>query len=202
MGALDNITDRIKKDATKKASIRIKEAKKEADELLNKAKSELEKEKKALELETEKTIKIQRNRAISEARLEARKMKLKAKEEVITQAFSVANERLSNLGPAETGQYLKEAIKNAIKHLGSDVEVLCNPKDSQLVHQIASEIGSGITVSHEGVKYLGGAVIRAKNGTAQIDATFEGVLERMRGDIRREVAQILFREKQVEVKEE
>ena len=89
MGAIENITERIKKDASSKANNIISEAKAEADFILNQAKSELEKEKAALESETDKAIKIQRNRAISEAKLEARKMKLAAKEEVITRAFEL-----------------------------------------------------------------------------------------------------------------
>jgi V/A-type H+-transporting ATPase subunit E len=98
MGALENITERIKKDASSKANKTIANAKKEADEILKRANEELEKEKKALEIETEKIIKIQKNRAVSEAKLEARKMNLAAKEEVITKAFELANERLKNLG--------------------------------------------------------------------------------------------------------
>jgi V/A-type H+-transporting ATPase subunit E len=196
MGGLDNITGRIKSDATKKAKQRINEAKKEANTLLTKAQKELDKEKKAIEQETEKLIKIQRSRATSEAKLESRKMKLNAKEAVITQAFENANERLKRLGPKQNEKYLRGAIKNAVGLLGKEVEVLCNREVSSLVTRIASEINPRITVSSEGVQYLGGAVIRAKNGTAQIDATFEGVLERIRNDLRREVAGILFTSKQ------
>ncbi len=192
MGALENITERIKKDTSSKANSQINEAKKEAEEILARAKEELEKEKAQMELETEKVIKIQKNRAISEAKLEARKMKLAAKDEVITQAFDLARERLGTLDPSKTEGHLRREIKNAVALLGNDVEVLCNSKDSQIVTKIAKEINSGITVSSEGIDYLGGAVIRAKNRTSQIDATFTGVMERIKGDLRRDVAQILF----------
>ncbi len=192
MGALENITERIKKDTSSKANSQINEAKKEAEEILARAKEELEKEKAQMELETEKIIKIQKNRAISEAKLEARKMKLAAKEEVITQAFELARERLGTLDPSKTEGHLRREIKNAVSLLGNDVEVLCNSKDSKIVAKIAKEINSGITVSSEGIDYLGGAVIRAKNRTSQIDATFTGVMERIKGDLRRDVAQILF----------
>ena len=137
MEALDNITQRIKKDAQEKAKKRVEKAKNEAKEHLAKAQKELEKEKKVLEQETEKTIKIQRSRALSEAKLEARKMKLNAKETVITHAFELANQRLKNLSEAETERYFREAISNSVKLLGSDVEVLCNAKDTQLVMRIA-----------------------------------------------------------------
>jgi len=195
MGALDNITGRIKSDATKKAKQRINEAKKEADVLLTKAQKELDKEKKNIEQETDKLIKIQRSRAISEAKLESRKMMLNAKEAVISQAFESANERLKRLDMGQNEKYLRGAIKNAVVLLGNEVEVLCNRDVTSLVTRIASEIDPRITVSSEGVQYLGGAVIRAKNGSAQIDATFEGVLERIRNDLRREVAGILFTSK-------
>lgn len=192
MGALENITERIKKDTSSKANSQINEAKKEAEDILARAKEELEKEKAQMELETEKVIKIQKNRAISEAKLEARKMKLAAKEEVITQAFELARERLGTLDPSKTEGHLRREIKNAVSLLGNDVEVLCNSKDSKIVTKIAKEINSGITVTSEGIDYLGGAVIRTKNRTSQIDATFTGVMERIKGDLRRDVAQILF----------
>lgn len=194
MGAIENITERIKKDASSKANVEISQAKAEADDILNQAKAELDKEKKALEMETEKVVKIQRNRAISEAKLEARKMNLAAKEEVITQAFELANERFTTLESQKTEGYLNRAIKEGVSLLGTDVIVLCNSKDSQMVSKIASGINSQISVSSEGIDILGGAIIRTKDEKAQIDATFEGVLERMKGDLRREVAQILFGE--------
>ena len=202
MGAIENITGRIKRDAAKKAKQRIDEAKKEAKELLAKAQKELDREKKAILQDTEKAIKIQRSRAISEAKLGARKMRLNAKEAVITQAFENANESLKNLGLEQKEKYLRGAIKNAVGLLGNDVEVLCNREVSSLVSKIASDIDTGITVSSEGIQYLGGAVIRAKNGTAQIDATFKGMLERIKNDLRREVAGILFTTKPAQVKEE
>jgi V/A-type H+-transporting ATPase subunit E len=194
MGAIENITERIKKDTSSKANLQISQAKAEADDILNQAKAELEKEKKALELETEKAIKIQRNRAISEAKLEARKMKLTAKEEVIKKAFELANERFKILEGHKIEGYLGRAIKEAISHLGPDVIVLCNSKDSQMVSRVVSGINPRISVSSEGIDILGGAIIRTKDEKAQIDATFEGVMERMKGDLRREVAQILFGE--------
>jgi V/A-type H+-transporting ATPase subunit E len=199
MGALENITERIKKDASSKANSQINEAKKEADEILARAKEDLEKEKAQMELETEKVIKIQKNRAISEAKLEARKMNLAAKEEVITRAFELARERFKTLASSKAEGYLRMAIKNAVSLLGNDVEVLCNSKDTIIVAKIAGEINPGITVSSEGIEYLGGAVIRTKNRKSQIDATFEGVMERIKGDLRRDVAQILFRGTQKEV---
>jgi V/A-type H+-transporting ATPase subunit E len=194
MGAIENITERIKKDTSSKANQQINQAKAEADEILNQLKAELDKEKKALEMETEKVIKIQRNRAISEAKLEARKLKLAAKEEVITQAFELANERFKTLEANKIEGYLGRAIKEAVSLLGTEVTVLCNSKDSQMVSKIASGINSQISVSSEGIDILGGAIIRTKDEKAQIDATFEGVMERMKGDLRREVAQILFGE--------
>jgi V/A-type H+-transporting ATPase subunit E len=199
MGAIENITERIKKDASSKANNIISEAKAEADFILNQAKTELDKEKSMMETETEKAIKIQRNRAISEAKLEARKIKLATKEEVITNAFELATERLKNLPPAETERYLSQAIAEATSELGNDVTVLCNEKDAQMVSKVASKISSSIGVSSIGVDYLGGCVIRAKSGIAQIDATFEGVLERRRSDLRRDVAHILFGDKEKKV---
>ncbi len=195
MGALENITERIKKDASNVVQKRIKEAEKEAEVLLDRAKKDLAREKAALELETGKAMKIQGSRAISEAKLEARKALLSAKEEVISSAFEMANERLANLGSKETESYLTNAIKNAVGILGSDVEVLCNSKDSKLVSKIVSSIDNKISVSSEGIEYIGGAVIRAKDGSSQIDATLEGVLARIKNELRKEVAEILFKGK-------
>lgn len=192
MGALENITERIKKDAMAKEEQYIKEAEKEVARLRNKVKADIKKEKAAIELETEKTIKITHSRAISEARLEARKVLLNTKEELITKAFKNAHERLKNIGTTENDNYLRNAIKNAVNILGTEVEVLCNSKDSSLVMRIVSAIDPRIRISSEGIDYIGGAVIRAKDGSSQIDATFEGVLSRIKNELRKEVAEILF----------
>jgi V/A-type H+-transporting ATPase subunit E len=192
MGALENITQRIKKDATQKAQKKINEAKRQAEEILKQSQKELERQKKALELETDKTIKIQRSRAISEGKLESRKMMLNAKEEIITNAFEQANQRLAELDSAQKERYLSKAIKGAVAELGSDVTALCNQKDAALVMKVAKKVDSKIKVSSEGIDYIGGVVIRANDGSVQIDATFEGLLNRMRNDLRREIAGILF----------
>jgi V/A-type H+-transporting ATPase subunit E len=193
MGAVDNITGRIKKDATKKAREHIDKSKKEADVIAKKSAKELEKEKKTLEMETDKAIKLQKSRAISEAKLEARKIKLAAKEEVITRAFTMANERLAGLTTQENERYLRNAIQNAVPLLGRNLELSCNPKDAALVSKVAGEIAPGSTVVSDNITFMGGAVIRAKDGSAQIDATFEGLLARMKNALRKEVAETLFK---------
>jgi V/A-type H+-transporting ATPase subunit E len=201
MGALENITQRIKKDASQKAQKKINEAKKEAKEILERAQKELDREKKTLELETDKIIKIQRSRAISEGKLEGRKMMLNAKEEIITNAFTLANQRLAELDQAQKEGYLGSAIKSAVSELGSDVTAFCNQKDKALVTKVAKQVDSKIKVSSEGIEYIGGVVVRANDGSAQIDATFEGLLNRMRNDLRREIAEILFTQKQADKKD-
>ncbi len=193
MGALENITGRIKKDATQKARQHIDKAKKEANVIAQKSARDLEKEKKTLEMDAEKAIKLQKSRAKSEAKLEARKMKLAAKEEVITRAFTMANERLAGLSPAENERYLRNAFQNATTLLGRDLKLSCNPKDAALITKLASEIAPGSTVVSDNITIMGGAVIRAKDGSAQIDATFEGLLARMKNTLRKEVAETLFK---------
>ncbi len=202
MGALENITERIKKDAKKKATETINQAKSDANDILLSARKTLDREKKNVEMETEKTIKIQRNRAISEGKLEARKMMLNAKEEVISRAFELTTDKLRNLDTSQKEQYLGAAMRGAVKELGGDVFALCNARDQATVSKIASVVDSRIKVSSEGVDYLGGVVIKAKDGSAQINATFEGVLERKRNDLRKEVAEILFGSTQKENTEE
>lgn len=202
MGALENITHRIKKDASQKAQKKIDQAKRQAKEILEQAQKELTREKKTLELETERIIKIQRSRAISEGKLEGRKMMLNAKEEVITSAFTIANQRLAELDQAQKESYLSSAIKGAVSELGSDVTALCNPKDAALVTKVAKQVDSKIKVSSEGIEFIGGVVVRANDGSAQIDATFEGLLNRKRNDLRREIAEILFTQNQANKKEQ
>lgn len=202
MGALENITHRIKKDASQKAQKKIDQAKRQAKEILEQAQKELTREKKTLELETDRIIKIQRSRAISEGKLEGRKMMLNAKEEVITSAFTIANQRLAELDQAQKESYLSSAIKGAVSELGSDVTALCNPKDAALVTKVAKQVDSKIKVSSEGIEFIGGVVVRANDGSAQIDATFEGLLNRKRNDLRREIAEILFTQNQANKKEQ
>ncbi|UCF08253.1 MAG: V-type ATP synthase subunit E, partial [Thermoplasmata archaeon] len=84
------------------------------------------------------------------------------------------------------------AIKNAAELLGRELEVLCNPQDAAIAQRVSSEITPGSTVNSTNINYLGGAMIRAKDGSSQIDATFEGLLDRMRNTLRKEVAEMLF----------
>lgn len=190
--AVEHIIDRIKRDATEKAEKHINEAQKESGEIKKTIEMELEKERKAILLDNEKAIKMLRGRALSEAKLESRKLKLNTKEDVIKKTFEGAVNRLLVLGPTETEQYLKRAITNASNLLPGNLLVQCRETDRQMVSGIAGGTEGRVQVSPESIECIGGIIIHSSDKTARIDATFDGVLERLRIDLRKEVAGILF----------
>ncbi len=199
--AVEHIIDRIKRDATERAKEHIRKGQKEAGKIETSIEVELEKERKAISLENEKAMKMLRGRALSEAKLEARKLKLNIKEDAIKRTFQEANKKLQALGPSETEQYLRRAITNASKILHGNMMVQCREKDRQLMSSIVAGTGGRAQISPESIDCLGGVIIHSADKTARIDATFDGLLERLRNDLRKEVAEILFKD-QVELQTE
>jgi V/A-type H+-transporting ATPase subunit E len=192
MAAVENIIKRIQTDASDRASHYINEAHKEAAEIKKSIEAELEKEKNAIQLENEKTMKMLRGRALSEAKLETRKLKLNAKEEVIIKTFEEAVTKFQALHHNEVEQYLRRAITKVSDLLPGNLIVQCRDKDKEIISRIAGQTGGRVAVSPESIDCLGGVVIHSADKTTRIDATFDGLLKRLKNDLRKEVAEILF----------
>ena len=200
---IEKIEEIIINEAKAKAEEIITKAKEKAQKILDEAKREAEKEVNEIINRRKVDAEARARRIISEARLEARLKLLNAKEEVISNAFDAALERLKEF--CQTPEY-KEVLENLIKDAaitigGGNLEVLLSentniePDLSKIAKEVEKQTGTAtsIVISKDKVKSIGGAIVRSLDQSFTLDNTFEARLERVREQLRVSVANVLFK---------
>ena len=129
----DKIVSNIMSDAQAKADVNISEAQVKVDAILADGEKRAEATKVKISEDAAKQADMRYQQIISEAKMNARRAELGAKEEVIEEAFSKATEELTNMANTNDPEYvdaLVEMIKEAAAEIGGgDLIVLLKEDD-------------------------------------------------------------------------
>lgn len=184
--AIEKIITKIKEDGEEEARKILSEARKEAKDIFEKKQIEIEKDKEKKLTVGKKEIKTKTNIIISGAKRNSRKKILETKEEIINNCFSIAQNELKELEGEKYKEIIIKLIKEGEKVLGNGFIVLpSREEDIELLSSLSVIIG-------EKREAIGGITLVSKDGKISIDNTFDGILERLRDDIRIGAAKILF----------
>ncbi|UCF49567.1 MAG: V-type ATP synthase subunit E [Thermoplasmatales archaeon] len=166
---------KIKKDAEDQAKIIISNAKKEAEEDV----------KKILydgKIKSENIKKIH----ISKANQDIKREIMNAREQIIDLCFSKAHHELSILKGKNYEKIVENLIKDGMKKLGGKCSIITSRAADKT---IAGKLGLSVIGR---IEKTGGVIIKSADGKVTLDYTFDGILEREKGKIRRKVGKILF----------
>ena len=129
----DKIVSNIMSDAQVKVDANISEAQAKVDAILADGEKRAEATKVKISDDAAKQADMRYQQIISEAKMNARRAELGAKEEVIEEAFSKATEDLTNMANTNDSEYvdaLVEMIKEAAVEIGGgDLIVLLKQED-------------------------------------------------------------------------
>jgi len=200
----DKIVSSIMSEAQEKADVIIQDANVEVSAINAKAEKTAEVEKTKILESGKKQSDMKYQQIISEAKMNARRAELSAKEEVIEAAFTKASEELkakASSGDEEYKDSLSKMIKEAADEIGGDNLILqLNEADTKIFKDDLSSQGTD-SFEIEGIKFtlgepidaIGGAVLKTANGDIEVNNTIEARLERFKSILRSEVAGILFK---------
>jgi len=198
------IVESIMSVAQEKADVIIQDANAEVSAIQANAEKTAEAEKTKILENGKKQSDMRYQQIISEAKMNARRAELGAKEEVIDAAFNQAIGELkvkASSGDEEYKDSLSKMIKEATDEIGSDNLILqLNEADTQKFKDDLSSQGTD-SFEIEGIKFtlgepidaIGGAVLKTANGDIEVNNTIEARLERFKSILRSEVAGILFK---------
>ena len=200
----DKIVSSIMSEAQEKADVIIQDANAEVSAIQAKAEKTAEVEKTKILENGKKQSDMRYQQIISEAKMNARRAELGAKEEVIEAAFNQAIGELkvkASSGDDEYKDSLSKMIKEAADEIGgNDLIIQLNEADTNSLKQDLSASGSdsfqlnGINFTvGEPIDAMGGAVLKTINGDIEVNNTIEARLERFKSILRSEVAEILFK---------
>ena len=139
----DKIVSNIMSDAQAKADVNKSEAQVKVDAILADGEKRAEATKVKISEDAAKQAEMRYQQIISEAKMNARRAELGAKEEVIEEAFSKATEDLTNMANTNDEQYvasLIEMITEAATEIGGgDLIVLLKEDD---IDKVKSQLNS------------------------------------------------------------
>ena len=198
----DKIVSSIMSEAQEKADVIIQDANAEASAITAKAEKTAEAEKLKILENGKKQSDMRYQQIISEAKMNARRAELGAKEEVIEEAFTKATDELKSIASSGSGEYddsLSKMIKEAVDELGSnDLILQLNEADT---NKFKSQLDSSSTFQIDDITFelgepidtIGGAIVKTKSGDIEVNNTIESRLERFKSVLRSEVANVLFK---------
>ena len=198
------IVESIMSVAQEKADGIIQDANAEVSQINANAEKTAEAEKTKILENGKKQSDMRYQQIISEAKMNARRAELGAKEEVIEAAFNQAIGELkikASSGDEEYKDSLSKMIIEATQEIGgNDLILQLNEADTQKFKDDLSSQGSD-SFEIEGIKFtlgepidaIGGAILKTANGDIEVNNTIEARLERFKSILRSEVAEILFK---------
>ena len=201
----DKIVSSIMSEAQEKADVIIQDANAEVSQIQAKAEKTAEAEKLKIIDNGKKQSDMRYQQIISEAKMNARRAKLGAKEEVIDAAFNQATGELKAIAADGNDDYkdsLSKMIKEAADEIGRDDLIIhLNEADTNNFKQDLSSTGSSDSFELEGIKFtlgepinaIGGAILKSSDGDIEVNNTIEARLERFKSILRSEVAEVLFK---------
>ena len=201
----DKIVSSIMSEAQEKADVIIQDANANVSEITAKAEKTAEAEKIKILENGKKQSDMRYQQIISEAKMNARRAKLGAKEEVIEAAFNQATGELKAKaadGDEEYKDSLAKMIQEAANEIGTnDLIIHLNEADTNNFKQDLSSTGSTDSFELEGIKFtlgepidaIGGAILKSSDGDIEVNNTIEARLERFKSILRSEVAEVLFK---------
>lgn len=186
--------------AQRQANALIEEAKEEGEAARRQAEEKAQAIREEILREAQEEAASIKQRIVSTAQLEAQRMLLAKREELISRVFAEARKRLasvrrSNAYPDVLRQLILEA---AIGLGGGELIVWANEEDMALLSddflaQVAQELGPGTTLKRgeSPVDIDGGVIVGRADGRMRYDNSFAARLERWKDELRSEVYRIL-----------
>ncbi len=96
---------------------------------------------------------------------------------------------------AQHEQALARLITDGLGVIGKGATVTCNAKDRKAVSSIIGELNrkehADLKLDEKSIETAGGVILSSKDGTIRFVNTFEARLERLKPQLRREVARVL-----------
>ena len=194
MDGIEKITGRIAEDAGREVDGILTEARRQADEITARYEAQAKRESEEILARGRRNAEERVERLASVAQLDARKLELAAKQEMLAKAYDLALEKLLQLPEKE---YVALLADLAVKASSTKKEQLIfSQKDrtrygKAVVTQANEKLGDGrLTLSEQTRPIKGGLIL--SDGDVEVNCTFETLVRLQRGEMDREVAKVLF----------
>ncbi len=183
--ALDEVIDSVMESAKQKAQALLQEADKERAAILKQADDKIAAKRLAQQKELETALKRLKQQEISSAELEAKRIVLNAKKDVMDRSFQVALSSLLDMDEGNRGRMYRKILEGG-KAVIQSPKVYCPRGESKLI--------SGVTGlgKVEETDMETGLVLEDATGNVRLDYRFRVLLENVWDKELKNVSNILF----------
>ena len=193
MNGIEKITQRIASDAQAEVDRILGDARDEAGRIAANYRAQADAEAAELAAKNEKAAAEREERLVSAAQMEARKVQLAAKQEMVEKAYIQALDKLCALPEEQYVALLADLLVKASSN-GKE-EAVFSPEDRERVGEAAvakaNELsGKQLRLSDETQPIRGGFILKDKN--VEVNCTFETLVRLQKAETAGAVAQKLF----------
>ncbi len=198
MNGIDKITERIAADSGSEIQALLERADTQAKEIVAGYQAAADQDYQDAVKQGKRSAAERIERMDSVSQLEARKLHLQTKQEMLNQAYDLARKKLLRLSEEE---YISLLIKLAVKgaETGSEALVFSETDRNRCGKQVVlganerlkqqGHVGA-LTLSEESRSFQGGLYLQ--NGNVETNCTFDALIRAVRQDSTKEIAEILF----------
>ena len=189
----ENVLDDVSKDFEKLVESILKTGLDEASKIISNSEIQSKNQEQEIESQQSKEFDIKSGQIIGAAEMESRNSNLLLLEKNINKVFTAALKELSSNKGKNYPKSLELFINEGLNTIDdSDVLVSCNKKDSSVVKDLINKISSkskkSITLSDTYISTVGGVIVSNTDSTVIVNNTIEDRLERMKAELRTDVA--------------
>ncbi len=178
---LEAVKEEVLNSAKEQSNSIIADGRKEASRLMKDAEKKIEELKSKSEAELKKSCDAIKRKEIASAELEAKKMLLDTKKQIIDSVFEEAARSLQGLDDRKREGFIKKLFEKAKKDL--DVAfVYCSKNDAKFL--------KGVNV--EPANIAGGIIAENKEKTIRVNYSFDTILQSVKETELQNISKILF----------
>ncbi|GAB6100906.1 V-type ATP synthase subunit E [Thermococcus atlanticus] len=196
------IIEEINREAEQKINYILNQAKEEAEKIRAEAERRARARAEWILRKAQTQAEIEKQRIIAGAKLEVRKKKLALQEELIGEVLKALREKLMELPEEEYYRMLVDLTVQGIREINEDrVFISSNKATLELIERnfedfaarVREKFGRDVEITlGEEVDTIGGVLIESPERTVRVDNRFEARMERLRSELRAEIAGVLF----------
>lgn len=178
---LDEVRDEIINEAESRATVIREEAEARKEELLEEARTKAEEIVDEAKEAAEQDVDALRKKKLSSARMQAKKQRLAAREELLDDVYAQFRERVQAIDDESEAELLEQALDR----LDDDIDIGTVYTRSE--HQdLADQYGEFAE------KDIRGMIVETADGSRRFDMRFDEIAEQTINENRKAVAEVLF----------
>ncbi len=182
---MEALVDEILQSAEKQADEILKNARKEARSIIRDAEAKISKLRKDWEEENDHILGDLRRKRKASAKLEASRILMNAKKELMDELFNSLLDRLEGLEKKEKEKLISK-LADLVKKEIDVARVYCNKNEGRLI----SKYFKGASVRY--FRCRGGFIAESKDSSVSVDMRYETLLDKVKKEITKEVGPMLF----------